>query len=78
LQNSGIDQVEFALPVIAISQSLLLQTFVDRTRFQGTAYRAANRICLGLTQGFCGTREGYNVRDESPKRIFAGAATSRH
>jgi hypothetical protein len=30
---------------------LLLETFVDPTRFQGTVYRAANWTCLGLTQG---------------------------
>ena len=29
----------------------LLETFVDRTRFAGTCYRAANWICLGQTQG---------------------------
>jgi hypothetical protein len=29
----------------------LLETFVDRQRFAGTCYRAANWICLGRTQG---------------------------
>ena len=29
----------------------LLETFVDRQRFAGTCYRAANWICLGQTQG---------------------------
>jgi hypothetical protein len=29
----------------------LLETFVDRHRFAGTCYRAANWICLGQTQG---------------------------
>lgn len=29
----------------------LLETFVDRTRFQGTCYQAANWICLGPTTG---------------------------
>jgi hypothetical protein len=33
-------------------QSLwLVETFVDRERFAGTCYRAANWICLGQTQG---------------------------
>jgi hypothetical protein len=33
-------------------QSLwLVETFVDRQRFAGTCYRAANWICLGQTQG---------------------------
>lgn len=29
----------------------LLETFVERSRFRGTAYRAANWTCVGLTQG---------------------------
>jgi len=29
----------------------LLETFVDRDRFRGTCYRAANWICVGQTQG---------------------------
>lgn len=29
----------------------LLETFVDRQRFAGTSYRAANWICLGQTRG---------------------------
>ncbi len=29
----------------------LLETFVDRSRFLGTCYRAANWICVGQTQG---------------------------
>lgn len=29
----------------------LLETFVDRSRFQGTCYRAANWQCVGQTQG---------------------------
>lgn len=29
----------------------LLESFVDRSRFQGTCYRAANWICAGQTQG---------------------------
>lgn len=29
----------------------LLETFVDRSRFKGTCYRAANWICVGQTQG---------------------------
>jgi hypothetical protein len=30
---------------------VLLETFVDRTRFRGTCYRAANWTCVGSTQG---------------------------
>lgn len=29
----------------------LIETFVDRERFKGTCYRAANWICVGQTQG---------------------------
>jgi hypothetical protein len=30
---------------------VLLETFVEKDRFQGTCYRAANWCCLGFTQG---------------------------
>ena len=30
---------------------VLLETFVDRARFRGTCYRAANWTCVGATQG---------------------------
>jgi len=30
---------------------VLLETFVDKARFRGTCYRAANWICVGSTQG---------------------------
>jgi hypothetical protein len=29
----------------------LLETFVEQSRFRGTAYQAANWICLGQTTG---------------------------
>jgi hypothetical protein len=29
----------------------LLETFVDKNRFKGTCYKAANWICVGQTQG---------------------------
>ncbi|EXI91759.1 MAG: hypothetical protein AW12_01048 [Candidatus Accumulibacter sp. BA-94] len=32
-------------------RSLLLETFVEQSRFRGTAYQAANWICLGQTTG---------------------------
>jgi len=43
----------------------LLETFVDRDRFRGTCYRAANWICVGQTQGR--TRNG--PRGASPVPI---------
>jgi len=38
-------QVKYGHPVAA------LETFVDRLRFRGSCYRAANWICVGQTQG---------------------------
>jgi len=49
---------------------LLLETFVDPERFQGTVYKAANWLYLGLTRGFRRTREGYNGDAKSPKKVF--------
>lgn len=49
---------------------LLLETFVDPSRFQGTVYRAANGTCRGRTQGFRRTRTGYTAHSESPKLVF--------
>ena len=51
-------------------EPLLLETLVDVSRFQGTCYRAANWIDLGLTQGR-GRMDRYTQRQgHSPKRIF--------
>ncbi len=49
---------------------LLLETFVDPERFQGTVYRAANWSYLGDTRGFRRTRQGYSATPHSPKRVF--------
>ena len=49
---------------------LLLETFVDPTRFHGTIYRAANWLEVGHSRGFSRTREGYSARPETPKRVF--------
>ena len=52
---------------------LLLETFVDPMRFQGTIYRAANWIYLGASKGFCRTRQGqkdYSTSALSPKMVF--------
>jgi hypothetical protein len=49
---------------------LLLETFVDPSRFHGTVYRAANWSCVGQTQGYRRTREGYSADDKSPKLVF--------
>lgn len=48
---------------------LLLETFVDPSRFTGTVYRATNWIYLGNTRGFRRAKKGY-VSRESPKMVF--------
>jgi hypothetical protein len=51
-------------------QPWLLETLVDSARFQGTCYRAANWIDLGLTQGR-GRMDRHTQRQgHSPKRIL--------
>lgn len=40
---------------------LLAETFVERERFQGTCYKAANWIHLGITKGF--GRKGYSYQN---------------
>jgi hypothetical protein len=49
---------------------LLLETFVDPTRFQGTLYKATNWIYVGDTKGFRRTSHGYSATAHSPKRVF--------
>lgn len=49
---------------------LLLETFVDPSRFNGTVYRASNWTCLGLTRGYSRRRDGYSSETSSPKLIF--------
>jgi len=49
---------------------VLLETFVDPQRFQGTVYRAANWSYLGPTRGFRRTRQGYSATALSPKKVF--------
>jgi hypothetical protein len=49
---------------------LLLETFVDPTRFQGTIYRASNWRHLGSTKGYQRTRTGYAKHSESKKWVF--------
>ncbi|MDA8253487.1 MAG: DUF4338 domain-containing protein [Rhodospirillales bacterium] len=49
---------------------LLLETFVDPSRFHGGVYRAANWREPGLARGYRRTREGYSAAPETPKRLF--------
>ena len=49
---------------------VLLETFVDPERFQGTVYKAANWLYVGNTKGFRRTRHGYSATAQSPKMVF--------
>lgn len=49
---------------------LLLETFVDPSRFEGTIYKAANWHFLGHSKGFRRTREHYSQDNPSPKMLF--------
>jgi len=57
-------QKAFGHPVV------LLETFVDPQRFQGTVYKAANWLYVGNTKGFRRTRHGYTATAQSPKMVF--------
>jgi hypothetical protein len=48
---------------------VLIETFVERPRFTGTCYRAANWIHVGQTQGR-GKLDRYNLRDKPIKDIY--------
>ena len=50
---------------------LLLETFVDPSRFRGTIYRASNWLYLGQTRGFRRIRGGYSATPTVPKLVFA-------
>ncbi len=49
---------------------VLLETFVDPQRFQGTIYKAANWLYVGDTKGFRRIRHGYTATASSPKMVF--------
>lgn len=49
---------------------LLLETFVDPARFNGTIYKAANWQFTGYTKGYQRTRTGYSNTVENPKMVF--------
>lgn len=49
---------------------LLLETFVDPTRFAGTIYQASNWQYVGDTRGYQRIREGYSQTPSTPKRVF--------
>jgi hypothetical protein len=49
---------------------VLLETFVDPQRFQGTIYKAAGWIYAGNSKGFQRTRKGYSYTEDSSKMVF--------
>ena len=53
---SGDWQAKYGHPVYA------LETFVDRSRFRGTCYRAANWLLLGSTQGRTRNDRAHRIR----------------
>src|SRR4030042_920733 len=57
-------QKAFGHPVV------LLETFVDPQRFQGTVYKAANWLYVGDTKGFRRTRQGHTATALPPKRVL--------
>lgn len=49
---------------------LLLETFVDPTRFSGTIYKAANWHFAGYTKGYQRIRNGYSNEPDICKMVF--------
>lgn len=49
---------------------LLLETFVDPTRFMGTVYKAANWMYVGETKGYRRKAHGYKAAAGPPKMVF--------
>ena len=49
---------------------VLIETFVDPQRFNGTVYKAANWLCVGQTRGFRRTGKGYSPKTHSSKLVF--------
>jgi hypothetical protein len=49
---------------------LIAETFVDRSRFQGTAYKASGWILLGQTKGFERSRKDFYQAHDRPKELW--------
>lgn len=62
IQQDWLDYFGFPL--------LLLETFVDPERYQGTIYRASNWILAGSTQGYRRIQGGYSEQTASRKWVF--------
>ena len=52
---------------------LLMETFVDPSRFAGTIYKAANWTFIGKTKGYQRIRNGYSNIRRTPKLVFVQA-----
>jgi len=55
----------------------LVETFVDPERFEGTCYRAANWIEIGVTKGFGRSRIDFYQLHDKPKAIFLRPLTPK-
>jgi hypothetical protein len=53
---------------------VLVETFVDPSRFVGTVYKASNWLCIGKTKGYRRQKQGY-VPKEHGKLIFVKELT---
>lgn len=49
---------------------LIAETFVDPSRFQGTAYKASGWTLLGMTKGFERSRKDFYEAHERPKQLW--------
>lgn len=54
---------------------VLVETFVDPERFEGTCYRAANWTEIGVTKGFGRSRIDFYQLHDKPKAIFLQSLT---
>ena len=55
---------------------VLVETFVDPERFEGTCYRAANWIEIGVTKGFGRSRLDFYQLHDKPKAVFLHPLTA--
>ena len=62
IQQDWIDYFGFPL--------LLMETFVDPSRFTGTIYKAANWHFAGVTRGYQRIQKGYSNTIKNPKMVF--------
>lgn len=72
LKRLSVDwQQHYAHPIT------LVETFVDPQRFEGTCYRAANWIEIGVTKGFGRSRIDFYQIHDKPKAIFLHPLTAK-